>query len=207
MNCICKLDSNRSISASWHLLKTPVIFKSQRKCHTWLWSTLEMVNNHSAFNLATFSNMSFQHLQKAHLIRLSNTFEQKAFLVWNALKWPISYPNRILITKGKIFSSHWLLRYPSTAAAILKTCISTVVRQSSVNIFLWPKCQSAFLSRKAFSPSRQTHNCNRWQTGLSTSKFHQLRASELHWGSVHSDSNVYCCFYSLTFYLSWWLWL
>lgn len=31
-----------------------------------------------------------------------------------------------------------------------------------------------------------------WQTGLSTSKFHRSRTSELHLGSVYSGSNMHC---------------
>lgn len=75
-------------------------------------------------------------------------------------------------------SSHWAAQ----DCPQLRLCNSTRVFQASAHIF----------SCKAFFHFSQAHDYNLWQTGSSTGKLHQLRARELHLGSVRSESNVYC---------------
>lgn len=107
----------------------------------------------------------------------------KAFLVLNALMWPISSLHQIPITGGEINTHLFTLGGPVLSTAVtIEMCNSTRVFQASASV----------LSCKAFFHFSQAHSYNLWQTGLSTGKFHQLRASELHLGSVHSESNVYC---------------
>lgn len=118
----------------------------------------------------------------------------------NALKWPISFLQQILITKGEIFTLLTLGGPALSEPATIKTCISNMVSQALVNIFHCPKFE-LFFPVRLFPPLVRLTTII--YDGLDYPQAnYQLRASEYHLGSVHSESNVYC-FDSLTFYLSW----